>query len=144
MFMKIPDTKLFRSDVSAWWAGWYNYVEKKLKRFGVGFETQKDTVVELLMFKRGTYQRPFLHFSMGVLFIAGVMAAPILARSEGENIAGVIAPSAVLSTQDMSEYGVQTQRSEKPRDQVQTYKVSGGDTLSSISQKFGVSVDTIK
>jgi len=53
-------------------------------------------------------------------------------------------PSAVLSSLDLSEYGIQTQVSEKPRDQTVTYEIQKGDTLSTIAEKFSVSVDTIK
>lgn len=138
----------FTGDLHDWAWGWYVYLDKKLYRFGGGFEAKKAAIVDILMARRGTYQRPFLHFSLGVLFMTGVVAAPILADSYPGSIPSTLAdytpPSAVLSSLDLTDYGVQTTVSDKPRDQVITYTVVSGDTLESLSKKFGVSVDTIR
>lgn len=140
-------TTLF-DDIHAWGRGWYHYLEKKLTRFGNRFEAQKSILVDILMARRGTYQRPFLHFSLGVLFTAGVISAPILADSYQGAIPSTVSeytpPSAVLTSLDLSEYGVQTTFSEKPRDQVISITVQSGETLSKLAEKYGVSVDTIK
>jgi murein DD-endopeptidase MepM/ murein hydrolase activator NlpD len=77
-----------------------------------------------------------------------VISAPILAdtypnaltKEERESSSSSINQISL----DLSEYGVQTQVSEKPRDQVIEYTVSEGDTLASIGEKFNVSVDTIR
>lgn len=134
----------FVNDIRAWGRGWYIYIEKKLARFGFKFENSKGYLVDILMARRGSYQRPFLHFSLGVLFVAGVVSAPILASEQDADISQLSSPSAALAPLDLSEYGIQTQISQKPRDQVIIYKVKDGDTLSNISEKFGVSIDTIK
>lgn len=136
--------ELFWDDVSHWARGWYIYIEKILVRFGLRFEDRKDLLVDILMARRGSYQRPFLHFSLGMLFVVGVMSAPILASAEQSNLANITPPSSTLTSLDMTEYGVQTKVSDKPRDQVITYTIQSGDTLSSIAKKFGISVDTIK
>ncbi len=140
--------ELLRDDVSLWGRGWYNYIVHRLRRFGSWFETNKDILVDILMARRGGYQRPFLHFSISVLVFTAILSAPVLANVYPGRATGVLAdftpPSAVVSSLDMSDYGIQTQVSEKPRDQTITYIVQSGDTLSSISQKFSVSVDTIK
>ncbi len=136
--------KLFREDIGAWWRGWSLYIHKRLRRIGVRFESNKAVLVDILMARRGSYQRPFLHFSLGLLFVVGAMSAPILAKS-GENDTGDFTPSSAISTSlDLSEYGIQTQKSERPRDQLLKYTVLDGDTLSTIAEKFDVSVDTIK
>lgn len=139
----------FLDDLLLWGIGWRLYLEKKVRRFGITFERTKEVVVDILMARRGSYQRPFLHFSLGVLFTVGVVSAPILANSYPGTYAGnleeITSPSAVAtSLDDPAGYGIQTTISEKPRDQVITYQVASGDTLSTIAQKFGVSVDTIK
>ncbi len=139
----------FRDDLGLWAHGWRLYIEKKLRRFGVAFERNKELLVDILIARRGSYQRPFLHFSLGVLFMVGVVSAPILANSYPGTYAGnleeITSPSAVVTTlDDPAAYGIQTTISEKPRDQVITYQVASGDTLSTIAQKFGVSIDTIK
>lgn len=138
----------FLDDVSMWKTGWFIYIEKKLRRFGVRFERVKDVIVNFLMARRGTYQRPFLHVSLLVLLASGVLGAPILANAYPRGLPASLneftPSSAVLTSLDLSEYGVQTERSDKPRDQVITYAVEQGDTLGTIAEKFGVSIDTIK
>jgi len=52
--------------------------------------------------------------------------------------------SAIAMSLDLTDYGVQTQISQKPRDKVESYTVKNGDTLASIAATFGISVDTIK
>jgi murein DD-endopeptidase MepM/ murein hydrolase activator NlpD len=134
----------FAGEIRAWGRGWSLYIQKRLRRFGSRFEANKSVLVDILMARRGTYQRPFLHFSLGLLFVVGAMSAPILARTSDNNVSNFTPPSAVSSSLNLSQYGIQTQVSEKPRDQVVTYAVAKGDTLSTIAEKFGVSVDTIK
>ena len=123
---------LLFSDIRDWGRGWYIYLEKKLTRFGRWFEKVKAIPVDILMARRGTYQQSFLRLSLSVLFMAGVVAAPVLADSYPGAIPSTLStftpPSAVLTSFDQSEYGVQTQLSEKPRDQVINYKVASGDT----------------
>lgn len=137
-----------RDDFASWRQGWFYYIERKLVRFADRFERNKSYLVDFLMARRGTYQRPFLHFSLGILLVVGVLAAPILANSYPGSLPDTLTSytpaSAVLTSLDLTEYGVQTQVSEKPRDQVVTYTVKEGDTLSTISDKFGVSIDTLK
>lgn len=139
----------FQEDLRLWGKGWYLYLKKKLRRFGVRFEKNKEFIVDILMARRGSYQRPFLHFSLGVLFMVGVVSAPILANSYPGTTAGnlddITSPSEIVtSLDDPAAYGIQTMISEKPRDQVISYSVISGDTLSTVAEKFGVSIDTIK
>lgn len=140
--------ELLKEDLQAWGRGWYQYLSRKLRHFGLWFEGNKDVLVDVLMARRGGYQRPFLHLSLSVLVVSGILSAPILANAYPGGVPKVLSeftpPSAVVSSLDLSEYGVQTQISEKPRDQIITYAVQKGDTLSTVAQKFGVSVDSIK
>ncbi len=105
-------------------------------------------IVDLLMARRGTYQRPFLHFSLALLMVVGILSAPVLADSYPSSIPDALSdftpPSAVAMSLDFSEYSIQTQVSEKARDQVISYSVEEGDTLGEIAEKFGVSIDTIR
>lgn len=135
---------MFVDDLVHWRRGWFLYLRKRLSAFGLRFESNKSVIVDILMAKRGGYQRPFLHFSLGILFVAGVMSAPMIASAQNSNVSEFTSPSAVASSVDFTDYGVQTQVSEKPRDQVISYTVVKGDTLSTIAEKFGVSVNTIK
>lgn len=140
--------QMFLQDLHDWGYGWYIYGERKLHRFGGQFEIQKSRIVDVLMARRGTFQRPFLHASVSLLVVVGALSAPIVANSYPgglpSNLSDFTPPSAVLTSLDLSEYGVQTEVSKKPRDQVIQYQVVSGDTLSTIADKFGVSVDSIK
>ena len=92
----------FFDDLQLWARGWLLYIEKKLRRFGLWFEHNKELVVDILMARRGSYQRPFLHFSLGVLFMVGVVSAHILANSYPGTYAGnleeITSPSATVTS----------------------------------------------
>jgi murein DD-endopeptidase MepM/ murein hydrolase activator NlpD len=140
--------KLFFDDIHSWRDGWYHYGERRLRGFAVRFETRKDVLVDILMARRGTYQRPFLHISLGILLLAGVTGAPIIANAYPGGVSNQLndytPSSAVLTSIDLNEYGIQTQFSQKPRDQVEPYTAKEGDTLAKIADTYDVSVDTIK
>lgn len=124
------------------------YIFSRLLRFGNSFERLKDVVVALLVVKRGKYSTSFLNTSFFILVAAGVIAGPIIAennpfspllgsRFNPENLSTVV-------SYNPSDTALSTVISSKPRDKMVDYKVVEGDTLASIAQKFGVSVDTIK
>ncbi len=140
--------KILIEDINLWRQGWANYIERKFNRFGSTFESQKNVVVDVLMARRGTYQRPFLTVSLVILLVTGIASAPAIASNVQGSSAAAIAQftpsSAVATNLEFSDYGIQTQVSEKPRDTVITYKAAKGDTLSSIADKFSVSQDTIR
>ncbi|HUD19839.1 MAG TPA: M23 family metallopeptidase [Patescibacteria group bacterium] len=138
----------FFTDITNWRDGWFHYIERHLRRFAIRFETQKGVVVDILMARRGTYQRPFLHLSLGILLVVGVIGAPVVANAYPGGLPSQLndytPSSAILTSIDLTEYGVQTQISQKPRDQVISYTVKDGDTLAKVATTFGVSVDTIR
>ncbi len=139
---------VFYDDLTHWASGWYYYLSRKLSRFASRFESHKDLLVDILVARRGTYQRPFLHLSLGVIFLVGVVAAPVVADTYPgaipKSLADYIPPSAVATSLDLGEYAIQTTKSEKPRDQIETHVVVSGDTLGKIAEKYSVSVDSIK
>ncbi len=140
---------IFLDDLNLWHRGLRYYIERHIRTFSHWFETQKDTVVDILMARRGMYQRPFMHFSIIVLFTTGVLAAPILAdtypgSTYANDLNSFTPPSAVVTSLDLSEYGVKTERSDKPRDIVEEYTIKTGDTLSTVADKYGISVETIQ
>lgn len=135
-----------QTDIHKWLQGWYFYLDRHILRLGKQFELRKDTIVDILIARRGSYQWPFLHLTLVVLFVAGVASAPIVANtypSGAGQLDEYAPPSATLTSLDLAET-MQTQRSEKPRDQVIVYPVKAGETLASIAKDHGVSVDTIK
>lgn len=124
------------------------YIKNKFLVLGLRFEFIKRIVVAGLISKRGRFTRPFLHFGVGSFFIFGIIAAPVFATTypilaQREQLSKAPSPSAVLSSATEGESVFSTQISPKPRDRIIAYVVEEGDTLSSIAQKFDISVDTI-
>jgi len=124
------------------------YLFQRILNFGHSFEGLKDVIVALLVVKRGKYSSSFLNTSFFILVAAGVIAGPTIAennpfspllgnRYEPQNLATVVSYSPY-------DTALSTIISSKPRDKVVDYKVVEGDTLASISKKFGITVDTIK
>ncbi|MEK7565910.1 MAG: M23 family metallopeptidase [Patescibacteria group bacterium] len=134
------------SDIGEYGKTWKWYLGKKASGFGARFEEGKSVVVDKLLFKRGAYQRPFLHFGMVTLVVIGMVSAPVLlnnyptSATSGEGTA--IPPSAILNmaTAVMTE----TKESVKPRRDVTEYTVKSGDTVSAVAKNYGVDVDSIK
>ncbi len=144
--MSMPKLK---SVTAEWWCfvkTLWLYLRKRGLKWWAIFEEKKDILVNVLVTKRGLYQRPFLHSSFTALLIVGMVCLPIIANSYPTAATGGLdeftPPSAVLSSWD--EAGTQTQISEKPRDKIITYKVEAGDTISTIAEKFGISEDTVR
>jgi murein DD-endopeptidase MepM/ murein hydrolase activator NlpD len=123
------------------------YLKRKIVIFSTHFEKNKNLLVKFFMMKRGRYSRPFLHVSaMGVLII-GVIASPLIGESypifSSENVTTASAQSpqeSIIVGEDVFSTNV----SQKPRDEIISYTVQKGDTLSTIARKFNVSVETIQ
>lgn len=126
-----------REFVKAWWV----FLSTPTKQVFGGFETAKSTLAESLYRQRGKLARPFVHSGMVALSAVGVMIAPIISDQLPGNTQ-ISAPSSVLSAATENPE-MSTLISDKPRDRVIDYEVQSGDTLSTISEKFGVSQDTI-
>ncbi len=125
------------------------YFQKKIISFSHFFEKQKNLLVRFFMMKRGRYNRPFLHIATMSVLGVGVVVAPFVAESYpifSQNTNSVLAMAQTESLQSISVDSdvFKTEISQKPRDKVIAYTVEGGDTLSTIAQKFGVSMDTIR
>lgn len=124
------------------------YLQKKVIITSLFFEKNKNILVKFFMMKRGRYNRPFLHIAaMSVLGI-GILIAPFLAETNPIFSQTIVSPEIDIGEEKqsvvMDENIFQTKISQKPRDKVIIYKVEKGDTLSTIAQKFDVSVETIK
>ena len=125
------------------------YGRKKLLNFSVSFERNKNKLVKFFLMKRGRYNRPFLHLTtMGVLGI-GVLIAPFLATTypifaAQNNDLNLASSSAEKQSALTGEEVFKTDISQKPRDKIITYQVQRGDTLASVSNKFGISENTIR
>lgn len=123
------------------------YTLKRANLWAARFETGKGHLVEFLMARRGLYSRPFLHLSLALLIVSGILTAPLIASTYPGRKSELIAftpPSAVLGALSTATDETSTLRSDKPRDEIVTYRVQKGDTFGALGEKFGVSVDSIK
>lgn len=135
-------------DIKVWFEVLSLWAGKRIREGGQNFEGLKNALVDFLMAKRGLRQRPFLHFGVAILMGAGLISAPLVAvnyplisQTKSEPLDS---PSAVLNTQTAADIETVTEESVKPRDKIIIYKVQKGDTVSLISQQFGISTDTIR
>lgn len=131
------------------------YQSTKTKRVASRVESYKNISVDLLMHKRGRFQKHILHTSMVGLASIGFLSSGVIG---GNSIVASTFPInqgtdvKTIQTFDPSSQGVtlgsfvklETDVSDKMRSETIDYQVKGGETLSQIAQKFGISVDTIK
>jgi murein DD-endopeptidase MepM/ murein hydrolase activator NlpD len=116
------------------------YLTKKV-RFLFTFSTRKkDQLVKTLMWRRGVLFRPATHGGVVALAIVAVIFGSVFGGSgvEAQNLE--VDQDAVLSSQTSSETVLPENR---PRTEILTYEVKGGDTVSTIAQSFGVSNETV-
>lgn len=131
------------------------YSRRRLFNLAHSIEGLKNNLVDLLMFRRGVFQKKVWHVSMislsafGVL-TSGVFGGQTIISSSFPGVGGQDPRYAqVLGTQSddpilNSLYDTHTVISEKPRSEIIEYEVQSGDTLSSIANKYGISIDSIK
>lgn len=138
----------FFTDVSDWTLFLYNYFQKRLVFLAVHFEKIKDVLVDVLLIKRGRYSKHFLNISFIFLIAGAIIGGPVIAEyyPTVEQNANELEESSeeVLSSFTTDDLMTTTEVSDKPRFEIIDYEVNKGDTLGSIAEKFGISVDTIK
>jgi len=145
MISKIP----FRREIPDFFFFFSQYLSKKAFRLlvflavlvvktGEGLEEGKNLVVRTLLWRRGALVQPMVHAGM-----VGLTGFVLLGSSFwGSSLSFGNSPSEehVLK----SPVQIATTISEKPRDKIITYTVQRGDTLTSIAEKFAISIDTIR
>lgn len=145
IFGWVSSVNAFRRDISDWLRFLSLYTQKRLSKWGVRFEQIKDLLVDILIAKRGRYSKHFLNISFLFLIAGAIILGPVIGQYyptlAHESDQGEASESSVLS---LSEVTTITDPSTKPRFDILDYEVEAGDTLGSIAQKFGISVDTIK
>ncbi len=120
-------------------------------------EGRKNQLVDILMFKRGIFQKKVWHGSMLGLSIFGLVTSGIIGGQSlvsssfpgvgGENprFASVLGASSLAQQPILdSLYATHTNVSDKPRSEIIDYEVKSGDTLSGVAQKENISIDTIR
>ncbi len=123
-----------------------NFILKSLHISFLKIEERKGLVVTALYRKRGKLSRTLSHSGMAGIAVLGAMMAPLITQEfPGKSINPweiSAAPSVLSASTD--DPGLETQVSDKVRGNVIEYQVQEGDTVKSIANKFGVSVDTIR
>lgn len=144
----IDSSKNFFQDIRDWLAFLYSYSRKRLVFAAVRFEKSKDVLVDVLLVKRGRYGKHFLNISFLFIIAGTIVGGPVIAEyyptvsqqtyTIDEGLTDVISN---LSQNDLT---TTTNESDKPRFDIIDYEVAQGDTLGSIAETFGISIDTIK
>lgn len=123
-----------------------SFIFKKLHLSFTHFEAGKGIFVSTLYRQRGKYAKRLMHSGMAGLAGLSIILAPVVAQEfPGRNVDpwSVPASTAVLSSSTQGTE-ISTTFSDKIRGETVDYQVQNGDTLSSIAEKFGVSIDTIR
>lgn len=131
------------------------YHSRKTRSIGIHFEKFKNSSVEVLMHRRGKFQKQVWHTSMIGLASVGVLSSGVLGGDSivASSFPGVGGPDPrLIQTFDPFAQGVsleslidfKTDVSQKPRSEIIEYEVKDGETISQIAQKHGIDVDTIK
>ncbi|MBU1031728.1 M23 family metallopeptidase [Patescibacteria group bacterium] len=132
---------------------WYS--KRKIIYLSFKFEGIKNAVKDILMAGRGMHQKRFWHGAMIGLLSVGILTSGVFGGGSliSSTFPGIGGPDprfasafepfpngpVVAGFQDP-----ETQFSEKPRSEIIDYKVESGDTISSIANKFNISIDTIR
>lgn len=108
--------------------GWTDWIKTQLSR--------------LMYRQRGRFSQTFINVSMAFLFFlvivfSGTLESLVIDSDGSENSGSNYLLAAA------NKAGANTMISSLPKGETTEYRVQNGDTISSISQKFGVSMDTI-
>jgi murein DD-endopeptidase MepM/ murein hydrolase activator NlpD len=123
------------------------YVRAKVYRVFYLFEDAKGWLASGLYRQRGRYTQPFMHSGLALMLVGGITLGPTLISETFPGLGKdpwqeTVAPSAVIAS--AMEGDTATLHSVKPRSDVIEYEVKSGDTISTIADQFGISVDTIR
>lgn len=133
------ELKLFAKEFGGW-------LFSASRTGAVKFDKGKTFVVTSLYRQRGKMAKRLIHSGMAGITAFGVMVAPIVAEEfpgDGVDPWEAASPSQVLSSMD-SQVTETVIAEHEYRDRVIEYEVKPGDTVSTIAEKFGISVDTIR
>jgi len=134
----------FLDSFSSYLRAWYLFFKKRLFFLFSFLEGTKTTTAQFLYRQRGRFSRPVSHFSVGILVILVIALSPFVSlekkgEGDGNQVLGIMdANLEVMGMGPTETSGLQY------RGGVMDYVVKEGDTVSSIAQKFGISIDTIR
>lgn len=155
MDIKLPSEIPFRRELPVFFSFLVKYACRKAFRFlvflavlvvktGETLEEFKGLVVKGLLWRRGVLTQPAVHFGMVGLTSLVLVGSGLW----GSGLTFGNYPEHGSSREEILSFelpvSVETIISEKPRDEIINYVVMSGDTVSSIAEKFAVSIDTIR
>ena len=115
---------------------WCFFLKKRFLGLAGVLENAKSGGAHFLYHQRGRFTRPVSHFSVGILVVLVIGLSPFISWDKIEfggnesRVLGIVDASFTTNLQG--------------RGGIAEYQVVEGDTVSSIAQKFGVSLDTIR
>jgi len=134
-------------DLRSFWLAFFLYLKVKFLKLFYWAEAGKSWFAAGLYRQRGRYTQTFLHSALILLLLIGITLGPTLISETFPGLSGedpwneALSPSAVSASVLSQETA--TLESVKPRADVYEYTVKEGDTISTIAERFKVSVDTI-
>ena len=137
------DESSFKKDLKDFFLFLAFYFKTKFFRFFQFLTGIKSWMTVGLYKQRGRLARPFVHSGMAFLILGGITLGPLLITENLSNPWKEEAPVLPVLSVAMAESETSTLISQKPRAEAIEYQVKTGDTVSTIAEKFGVSVDTI-
>lgn len=125
--------------------GWYRFLFLRAYFWLRHLERGKSAMAEKLYQGRGKMVQPFLHSGMGGLVVLGIILAPIIGNSLSRDSFAQTSPDGGVLSSATEAQEMSTDISDKKyRAEIIEYQVEAGDTLSGVSQKFGISIDSIR
>jgi murein DD-endopeptidase MepM/ murein hydrolase activator NlpD len=102
----------------------------------------KDNAAKLMYRQRGRFSQSFVNTSMAIMsFLAIVFSGKIDDLINNKDKASTGGDYLLMAAEGVG--GANTLISDLPKGEITEYRVQEGDTVSSIAQKFGISIDTI-
>jgi len=124
---------------------WWRYFKYRGRQIFDFFERIKTLLAVRLYQRRGRWIAPFIHVGMALLVVVGITLGPVLIEEKLSTPWREEETSHFLfSSAKAEEVETSTWVSIKPRGEIIEYQIQAGDTVSTIAEKFGVSVDTIR
>ncbi|KKQ31443.1 MAG: Peptidase M23 family protein [Candidatus Shapirobacteria bacterium GW2011_GWE1_38_10] len=104
----------------------------------------KDGTAKLMYKQRGRFSQSFVSTSLAILSFGAVVFSgnleDLIKRGSNSEVGG---SGYLIMAADSGTGGAETLISDLPKGETTEYRVVEGDTISSIAQKFGVSIDTV-
>lgn len=132
-------------DLKSFFLAYFNFFKEVFTDFFWRLESIKNFLSSLLYRKRGRWAKPFAHFFLAMFIFLGITLSPRIEQAlRDEDVQWTTySPSSAYATYSQEGRSVTTIESPHQRGDIITYTIREGDTVSTIAEKFGVSIDTV-